>query len=340
MLISLVIAVACGQLNSSEKLTAQSPETKLEIKPVKVAVISDLNSQYGSTEYEPEIARAINLITTQWQPDLVLGGGDAIAGQKTSLSDENVRAMWQTFDAEVAKPLRDSQIPFAFTIGNHDGSGAVINGEYKFQRDRSFASQYWNDPQHLPQLNFVDKANFPFYFSFQQNEIFYLVWDASTHKLDPEQLDWVEQTLNSEPAQQAQMRVAIGHLPLYPIAETKNKPGEYLAKGSQLQSLLEKYQVHTYISGHHHAYYPGKKEDLELLHAGALGQGARKLIGSDLPVQNTITLVEIDSRREKTSYQTYDIKTLKPIDEQLLPIQIISKEGIIWRRDIPDTSKP
>ena len=339
LLFSLAIAVACGQLDSAGKLASLNPEAESAIKPIKVAVISDLNSQYGSTVYEPEIAKAINLITTQWHPDLVLGGGDAIAGQKTSLSDANVRAMWQTFDTEVAKPLREAQIPYAFTIGNHDGSGAVSNGEYKFQRDRDFASQYWNDPQHLPKLNFVDKANFPFYYSFEQNQIFYLVWDASTHKLDPKQLAWVEQTLNSKPAQQAQMQIAIGHLPLYPVAETKNKLGEYLAEGSQLQALLEKYQVHTYISGHHHAYYPGKKASLELLYAGALGQGARKLIGSDLPGQNTITMMEIDPQTALTSYQTYDIKTLDLIDEQKLPTQIVSEPGLIWRRDITNASK-
>ena len=333
MLFSITIAVACSQLDSAENTV------EAEIKPVKIAVISDLNSQYGSTEYEPEIAKGIDLIVNDWQPDLVLGGGDAIAGQSKAISDERVKAMWQAFDDKVAKPLRDSKIPYAFTIGNHDGSAAISNNEYVFKRDRDFASQYWNDPQHLPKLNFIDKANFPFYYSFLQNDIFYLVWDASAHKLQDKQLAWVEQQLGDFKAQQARLRIAIGHLPLYAVAETKDKPGEYLADAEKLRSLLQKYNVHTYISGHHHAYYPGKKGKLELLQAGALGQGARKLIGSDLEPRNTITLIEINPDGT-TSYLTYDIRTLEAIALSQLPTQIENKNGIVWRRDFAPTSKP
>ncbi|MCA1904588.1 MAG: metallophosphoesterase, partial [Cyanobacteria bacterium KgW148] len=36
---------------------------------VRIAVISDLNSQYGSTTYEPEVIKAVELIP-QWEPDL------------------------------------------------------------------------------------------------------------------------------------------------------------------------------------------------------------------------------------------------------------------------------
>ncbi|MGL5077334.1 MAG: metallophosphoesterase, partial [Waterburya sp.] len=44
-------------------------------KDFRIVVISDLNSQYGSTTYDPEVEQAIALIP-QWQPDLVLCGGD------------------------------------------------------------------------------------------------------------------------------------------------------------------------------------------------------------------------------------------------------------------------
>ena len=57
-------------------------------------VISDLNSQYGSTNYEPEVDRAIALIP-DWQPDLVLCGGDMIAGQKQSLTESQIQAIGQ-----------------------------------------------------------------------------------------------------------------------------------------------------------------------------------------------------------------------------------------------------
>ncbi len=299
----------------------------------RIVVISDLNSQYGSTEYEPEIDNAIALIP-QWKPDLVLCGGDMIAGQKKSLTESQINSMWQSFDSHVAEPLRKYDIPFGFTIGNHDGSGAVKNQELIFAGERDLANAYWNEPQHDSKLDFIDRANFPFYYSFEQKDIFYLVWDASTSNITPQQLVWVEKSLQSQKAQQAKMRIAIGHLPLYPVAEKKNKPGEYLTQGEELRALLEKYRVHTYISGHHHAYYPGKKGNLELLHAGALGQGARQLIGSSLSPRNTITIVDINTGNATTTYTTYDIKTLETISYGELPPFIPVDNGVIWRRDV------
>ena len=326
---------------ASIAIVATKPVTNSLILPerqdFRIVVISDLNSQYGSTEYEPEIDKAIALIA-QWQPDLVLCGGDAIAGQKRSLTKTQIEAMWFAFDAHIAKPLREFKIPYGFTIGNHDGSGAIIKSELIFAKERELASAYWNDPQHDPGLNFVDRANFPFYYSFQAGDIFFLVWDASTHIIDERQLAWVKQSLASPTAKQAKIRMTIGHLPLYPVATKKNKPGEYLAQAEQLRSLLESKQVHTYISGHHHVYYPGKKGQLQLLHAGALGQGSRKLIGSNLPPRQTITIFDINLATAETTYTTYDIKTMELIATEELPPRIDSDNGFILRRDVNEQS--
>jgi hypothetical protein len=341
LIVSIIAACQYSEETDRSIITEQS-NTKEEIvaaqkERVTVAVISDLNSQYGATDYEPEIDKAIELIITQWQPDLVLGGGDVIAGQKQSLTEEQIKAMWSAFDVHVARPLRKNGIPYAFTIGNHDGSGAIKNKQFVFARERDLAAAYWNDPNHNSGINFVDKANFPFYFSFLQDDIFYLVWDASTHIISDRQLAWIEKSLSSNTAQEASMRIAIGHLPLDAIAQQKNKPGEYLAEAQQLQSLLEKYDVHTYISGHHHAYYPGKKGILQLLHAGALGQGARQLIDSNLLPQNTVTLIDIEPLAQTTAYRTYNIRTLEIIEASDLPRFIIGKNGLILRNDISAT---
>jgi hypothetical protein len=327
----LSILIAC---QSSIKTNTLRKVQVSQTNPMTIAIISDLNSQYGSTEYEPEIEQAISLITKQWKPNLVLGGGDAIAGQKQSLTKEQIEAMWQAFDLHIAKPLRDSQIPYAFTIGNHDGSGAIKNNQFVFERERNLASAYWQNPQHNSGIDLIDRANFPFYYSFQQNNIFYLVWDASSNIIDTQQLTWVEQSLSSNVARQASMRIVIGHLPLYAVTEAKNQPGEYLTEAEKLRLLLLKYRVHTYISGHHHAYYPAKKGILQLLHAGALGQGARQLIGSDLTPRHTVTLMTIEPKSLTTTYVTYDIKTLETINNNELPRFIVSQNGLILRNDL------
>ncbi|MGD1919359.1 MAG: metallophosphoesterase family protein [Pleurocapsa sp.] len=299
----------------------------------RIVVISDLNSQYGSTEYEPEVEQAIALMT-QWQPDLVLCGGDMIAGQKTSLTKSQIDAMWQAFDRHISAPLQQQQIPFGFTIGNHDGSGAIKNNSLIFQQERDLAQNYWLKHQGQLGLNLIDSENFPFYYSFQQNDIFFIVLDASTHIISQQQLTWAKQALNSNVAQQAKTKIAIGHLPLYPVAAAKNKPGEYLAKGEEMRSLLEQNDVQVYISGHHHVYYPGKKGDLELLHAGALGQGARQLINSDLLPAPTITIIDLETAISKLTYTTYNAKTWELITLKQLPSSITGEHGTIMRRDL------
>ena len=299
----------------------------------RIVVMSDLNSQYGSTEYEPEVKQAIALMS-KWQPDLVLCGGDMIAGQKKSLSETQIDAMWQAFDSHIAAPLRQQQIPFGFTIGNHDGSGAIKDNSFIFQGERDKAQDYWRKHQEQLGLDFIDRGNFPFYYSFQQNDIFFLVWDASTHNISEQQLAWVKQALSSNTAQQAKTRIAIGHLPLYPVAAAKNKPGEYLAKGEEMRSLLEQNQVQVYISGHHHVYYPGKKGNLELLHAGALGQGARQLIDSDLLPYPTITVIDLEAATSKLTYNTYNAETWELIPLEQLPASITGEHGTILRRDL------
>lgn len=315
---------------TTRKVLTQDIPTRSD---VRIVVISDLNSQYGSTSYEPEVEGAIALIP-QLQPDLVLCGGDMVAGQKSSLTNSQIEAMWVAFDRHVAAPLRKYNLPFGFTIGNHDGSGAIAAGESIFQSERELASAYWKDSKHDTGLHFVDRVDFPFYYTFIQNNIFYLVWDASTNRISSEQLSWVEKSLSSNTASEAKMRIAIGHLPLYAVAVGREKAGEYLEDADKLRSLLEKYRVHTYISGHQHAYFPGKKGQLELLYAGALGSGARQLLNSNLPPQKTLTVVDINFDSEETIYTTYDMKTLGVIDYHTLPRIIVAPNGRIFRRDV------
>ncbi|HEY9615281.1 MAG TPA: metallophosphoesterase [Microcoleaceae cyanobacterium] len=304
---------------------------------VRIVVISDLNSAYGSTDYEAEVHQAIAMIPG-WEPDIVLAGGDMVAGQSPSLSTAEIQAMWEGFDRHIAAPLRQAKLPFGFTIGNHDASGALgIQGGYLFTNDRELAAAYWNDPRHDPGLQFVDRAKFPFYYTFQQNNIFYLVWDASTSQIPPDQLAWAEQALASPTAQAAKMRIAIGHLPLYAVAVGRDAPGEVLANAEQLGAMLEQHNVHTYISGHHHAYFPGHRGKLELLHTSALGSGPRPLLNSSLPPYKTLTVIDVDLSSDRTIYTTYNMQTLQVVDHKTLPRLIVGPTGRVLRLDVQES---
>jgi hypothetical protein len=302
---------------------------------VRLVVISDLNSAYGSTDYDPEVDKGLALVPF-WQPDLVVCGGDMVAGQQASLTVTEVRAMWGAFDDQVSGVLRRYGVPFGFTIGNHDASAAQSSqGNFIFQQERDLAREYWNNPKHDPGLTFVDRFEFPFYYTFEQQGIFFLVWDGSAATIPPEKLRWVEEALGSDRAQQAQMRVVLGHLPLYGIAKGRDKPGEVLANADELRALLEQYDVHTYISGHQHAYYPGHRGDLQLLHTGILGSGPRALIDGNQPPLKAITVVDIRFEDpDLTTYTTYNLQTLDLIEHQTLPRFLLGHNGRVLRRDV------
>lgn len=308
-------------------------------KDVRLVVMSDLNGPYGSTDYDPEVDKAVALMPF-WQPDMVLCGGDMVAGQDLSLSPDQLNAMWSAFDDHVAAPLRQANLPYGLTMGNHDASSAQgSNGGFLFQQERDVAAAYWNDPQHDPGLTFVDRFEFPFYYSFTSNDIFFLAWDGSSSVIPADKLAWVESALASPVAQQAKMRVLLGHLPLYAVAVGRDEPGDVMNNAEQLQDLLERYNVHTYISGHHHAYYPGYRDNLQLLHMGILGSGPRSLLDSDLPTQKALTVIDVDfADPDLTTYTTYDIQTLQTIPTDQLPQSIAGHNGLVLRRDVAPTS--
>jgi len=322
-----------------------------------VVVLADLNSSYGSTTYEPEVARVIERLTDVWRPDLVLLAGDVVAGQKPELSDAEVSAMWAAFDSIVAQPLRRAGIAVAFTPGNHDASGHPGH-----ERDRRLAERYWSGmgpdpgpdtgPATGPEagsetgpgaewgIEVLEGGRFPFRYAFTRDDVFFLVVDASTGGVpaDTAQMAWIRDALASPEARDAGLRLALGHLPLYPVAEGRDRVGEFQTDGDALRAVLEDGDVAMYISGHHHAYYPGRRGDLALLHAGALGQGARRLLGdaagtSSAPPR-TVTRLQLlpglDSIVERT--WRVDGDRLTPLDPASLPPRIDGPAGPIARR--------
>ncbi len=306
---------------------------------VRLAVISDLNAAYGSTDYDPEVDKAIALLPF-WQPDIVVCSGDMVAGQDLSLSPDQIKAMWTAFDEHVAAPLRAANLPYGFTLGNHDASSALgVNNKHLFKQERDLAAAYWNEPGHDPGVEFVDRHEFPFYYSFKYGDIFFLAWDGSSSHIPDDKLAWVEKALASEAAQSAKLRILLGHLPLYSVAVGRNQPGDVMDDADKLRDLLERYNVHTYISGHHHAYYPGKQGKLQLLHMGIIGSGPRPLIDSQLPPWKAMTVIDVDfDQPELTRYTTYNMETLAQIEYEDLPRFLLGHNGRVLRRDVdPNT---
>jgi predicted phosphodiesterase len=323
---SAAISTQVDPLAQSKPTTNQSSPSKL-----RIAAISDLNGAYGATTYDPEVSQAIALME-RWQPDLVLCAGDIVAGQKRSLSREDIKAMWAGFDREIMSALQ--KFPFAPTIGNHDGSGALHQGEFIFQRDREIAAAYWQDRQNRLGIELLDSRRFPFTYSFRHQNIFFLVWDASTGKIPDTDLAIARENLASQAAQTADLRMVLGHLPLYAVGVGRDRPGDVLQDADQLRSLLERHRASTYICGHHHAYFPGEVGKLQTLHAGNLGSASRAWIGSDRVSPKTATLIDIDRTTQTTAYTTYNMATEQAIALDQIPQKIVAHNGTIQRRDL------
>lgn len=299
---------------------------------VRLLVISDLNSQYGAVTYRAGVEEAIRLIP-DWDPDIVLCAGDMVAGQSLNLSSPQVAAMWQGFDQKIFNPICSLKLPFAFTVGNHDASSFKgLDGKYVYDIDRIEMNKYWSGKN--PGLEFADRFTFPFSYSFTHKEIYYLVWDASSATVSNKDWAWAERSLTSQEAQAAKMKIVMGHLPLYAVSQGRDRPGEILSKADQLRTLLEQHSVHTYICGHHHAYFPGKVGEIEMLHAGALGSGPRSWLESLKPPINTLTIVDVDLGSQTTQYTTYDMGIKKPISLSQVPRQLLGPNGRELRRDL------
>lgn len=298
-------------------------------KPLKVMVISDLNDSYGSVTYSKEVAAVINRIG-QIKPDIILCGGDMVAGQKASLTEERLDEMWQAFNESVLKPIDSLGIPFGFTMGNHDASP-------NFLKDRAAAKQFWD--HHLPSsnLSFVDKTHYPFYYSYVKNNVFFMSWDASAAEIQPEVMDWLGEQLKSKVAKKSRLRILLGHLPLYAIVADKNKVGEVNSNADFTLDFFKKNGVDLYISGHQHAYFPAHKNGVTLFNSGCLGGGPRPLLGHDEPAKKAYAVIEIPVKSPKEfRFTAFSPEANKPIPLNSLPDSVKGFNGTIKRIDVSD----
>ena len=290
---------------------------------VRVAVLSDFNGSYGSTAYPAALHRSVKRIVEDWKPDAVLSAGDLIAGQKASLTDAQVRAMWAAFERDVHAPFRRAGIPFGFTLGNHDASLA---------RDRREAAAYWK--AHPSALNFVDRADFPFRSSFtlkspSGRSLFVASLDAGGPNVNAEQRAWLAGQLASPAARGAEARVVLGHLPLAGISAGKNRPGEVIREAQPLREVMERGQVLAYISGHHAAYYPGRVGRLNVFASG--GIGGRDYLGHPGTARSTLSLLTFDLRAGRATFRTVDAETGAEVRAASLPARIDGLGGPVTR---------
>ena len=290
---------------------------------LRVALISDLNSSYGSTSYIPAVDQGLEQLIAL-EPDLVVCAGDMVAGQMRGLSGQQLDAMWRSFERSVLQRLQAADIPLLPAIGNHDGSPG-------FPADRAAVRRFWTPIRSRMGLAFVDASQFPFRYTVLQDGIFWLVWDASSARVPEAQLAWARKQLASPQAQGARARFVVGHLPLVGVGQGKDRPGEVLDKERALQALMDAAGVQAYISGHHHAWFSSRRGQLDLIQLGALGSGPRRLLDGVAPAQQTFTLLEIDAERGTLLEITYAVSSGQPLSWSTLPPHLSTRAGLLQR---------
>lgn len=320
----LAVALLC---NNAMSLSAQHLADEQKNQKLKILLISDLNDSYGTVGYSQEVKDVISNIGTI-QPDIILCGGDMVAGQKTTLNEGQLRAMWTGFQDQVLTPISAKKIPFGFTMGNHDASPSYV-------LDREVSSEFWQNNKSKTNLTFVDDTHFPFYFSYIKNNIFFISWDASSSVIPVEVKEWMQEQFSSAAAKKARGRIVLGHLPLYAIVASKNKSGEVLDRADETLDFLKQHDVDMYISGHQHAYYPATKEKVTLLNSGCLGGGPRSLLGHSAAPQKAYAVIEVakNKKRFKAEITGYEPRFHTHIPLHALPTQVTGFNGTINRID-------
>jgi hypothetical protein len=292
-------------------------------QPLRVAVISDLNGDYGSTRYEATVDGAVSRIIAL-QPDLVISTGDMVAGQRRPhLTRSEVEHMWQAFHDYVSSPLRAAGIPLVATPGNHDASA------YKgFDQERTIYAEQWQ--AHRPEIALLDAGGYPFYYAFVLGDVLFISLDATVVGSPPEQqMTWLRRLLEKH-GPDYQRRVVFSHLPLWPFARGRER--EFIGD-PELEKLLQQAGVELYLSGHHHAFYPGVSGGIALVGQACLGAGPRRLIGTGDRSARSFTLLEFTSDGiDVAAFMAPQFEN--PVDWTTLPARIRSSAAELLRADL------
>ncbi|MEP4149507.1 MAG: metallophosphoesterase [Halioglobus sp.] len=286
----------------------------------RVAVISDINGRYGSTHYHLRVATAVERIIAL-QPDLVISTGDMVAGQKPRprLSRRQLETMWTNFHQQVREPLQRAGIPLVMTPGNHDASAYP-----GFDLERKIYAEYFQ--AHPPMFSPGAEGNFPYHFSTEIDGLYLISLDATqTGKLPDTQLAWLKNQFQPGPT------IVFGHLPLQPVSIGREND---IIQDARLEELLRSHGQAIYLSGHHHAYYPGTRAGINMVSMGNLGGNLRRLVGTRTSTGFSFTILDYNktglSRISRYTGPDFTHEALNT----LLPPAIGSGEHELHRLDL------
>jgi predicted phosphodiesterase len=290
---------------------------------LRIAVISDLNGSYGSTDYDPAVSGAVARLVAL-RPDLVICAGDMVAGQRRPLLPEaEIAAMWASFHAHVTDPLRAAGLPMLVTPGNHDAS--AFPG---FEGERRAYDRTWT--ARSPDVPIIDGERYPFRYAVSLGGVLLIGLDVTVPgPLPAEEMDWLARILREQRSHHA-AAIVFAHLPLWAVSRGRERD---IIADPALEALERAGGVDLHLSGHHHAFYPGFKDGLAHVAQACLGAGPRRLIGTEATSARAFTLLDVapDGRIAVSTYAAPDFAT--PAAFALLPPRLVSDEAVLTRLD-------
>ncbi|MBL9059463.1 MAG: metallophosphoesterase, partial [Mangrovicoccus sp.] len=206
---------------------------------------------------------------------------------------------------------------------NHDAS---IYPAYA--HERAVFDEVWRPRK--PRLDYIDAGGYPFRFAFSMGGVTLVSLDATgVGALPDEQMNWLDGIL--APTAPADPVVLFSHIPPLPFAQGRET--EIIGDPALLR-MLETRGVDLYLSGHHHAYYPGVKDGVLYIGQSCLGGGPRALIGDDRTSPKSFTMVEIAETGEVHEYALASPDFRQPIPLAALPPAIGSGDARMVRHDL------
>jgi hypothetical protein len=254
-----------------------------------------------------------------------------IAGQRRSplFARADLEAMWAAFHAEVSEPLARAALPFVATPGNHDASAFAV-----FELERAVYREQW--AARAP-ARFVDRGDYPFYFAFAVEDALLISLDATVPGPLPQpQRTWLERVLR-EAGPEFRWRIAFGHLPIWPFAAERRSD---VLGDPELERVMVAHHVTAYLSGHHHAYFPGTHGGLAQIGQACLGAAPRKLIGELARSPRAVTVLDLADDGTWTIRALTGTDFSVEIDPASLPAKVVSKLATLTRLDRSGVREP
>jgi hypothetical protein len=246
---------------------------------LRIGAIGDLNGTECQALYPSNSITSFETMISKYSPDHVIFSGDVVHGECLSYSGNEpyrsvVARMWAEFDRRFFAKERASRT-LAIAPGNHDAPYIApgTRSRETFEVENAAFKTFWLAKEKDLGLDrvFVSgfEDNYPFFWAYIYEEVLFIVLHSTkssgTISDATRQKAWLRALLKTPQAQLAELRLAYGHVPPYPVLDPSvgSKYSAFLkseqsGQSNALVDILIDGNVNLLVVGHSHAPYPGE----------------------------------------------------------------------------------